>query len=157
MTPTLYVLIGIQGSGKSTWAKANAGRLGAVVVASDEIRNELAAAGLDPTDMGDRVFATLEARLAEHLGAGRSVIADATHARRAWRANEVAVARRFGARTVAIWFDLPLAVCQERNARKPGGEHWGDRIIPIAVLHDMAEHFEPPGRDEFDVIETICA
>jgi predicted kinase len=157
VAPTLYVLIGIQGSGKSTWAKANAGRLEAVIVASDEIRNELAAAGLDPTDMGDRVFATLEERLAEHLAAGRSVIADATHARRAWREKEVAIARRFGARTVAIWFDLPLAVCQARNARKPGGEHWGDRIIPNAILRNMAEHFEPPGPDEFDAIEIVTA
>ena len=157
MAPTLYVLIGIQGSGKSTWAAANANRLNAVVVASDEIRNELVEAGFDPTDMGDRVFATLEERLAEHLAAGRNVIADATHARRAWRANEVAVGRRFGARTVAIWFDLPLAVCLARNARKPGGEHWGDRIIPRAILRDMAERFEPPGRDEFDVIEIVSA
>ena len=155
--PTLYVLIGIQGSGKSTWARANAGRLDAVIVASDEIRNELVADGLDPTHLGDRVFAILEERLGEHLAAGRNVIADATHARRAWRANEVAVARRFDARTVAIWFDLPLAVCQARNGRKPGGEHWGDRIIPMAVLHDMAENFEPPGLDEFDAIEIITA
>jgi protein phosphatase len=153
--PTLYVLIGIQGSGKSTWARANAGRLEAVVVASDEIRNELVAAGLDATQQGDRVFAILEERLAQHLTAGRNVIADATHARRAWRANEVAVARRCAARTVAVWFDLPLAVCLARNARKPGGEHWGDRIIPNAVLYDMAKHFEPPGPDEFDEIELV--
>ena len=43
---TAYVLIGAQGSGKSTWACANAERLGAVVVASDDIRNELEARGL---------------------------------------------------------------------------------------------------------------
>ncbi|MEP7359336.1 MAG: ATP-binding protein, partial [Anaerolineales bacterium] len=93
----------------------------------------------------------------QHLGAGRNVIADATHARRAWRANEVAVARRYAARVVAIWFHLPLAVCQTRNAGKPGGEHWGDRIIPLDVLRDMSEHFEPPGADEFDQVETISA
>ena len=46
----LYVLIGIQGAGKSTWAKANAGRLQAAIVASDDIRNELEAGGIDATD-----------------------------------------------------------------------------------------------------------
>ena len=155
MPPTLYVLIGIQGSGKSTWARANAARLGAVIVASDEIRNELAAAGLDPEPLGDRVFATLEDRLDHYLAAGQNVIADATHVRRAWRANEVAVGRKHGAKVVAIWFDLPLAVCLARNAAKPGGHLWGDRVIPTAILRDMSQHFDPPGRDEFDRIEVI--
>ena len=48
-------------------------------------------------------------------------------------------------------------MCLARNAAKPGGEHWGDRIIAAAVLRDMARRFEPPGRDEFDRIEIIDA
>jgi predicted kinase len=93
LTAVLYVLIGIQASGKSTWAKANAGRLEAVVVASDEIRNELEAEGIDATNQGDRVFAIFEERVALFLEAGGSVIADATHARRAWRANILTTSR----------------------------------------------------------------
>ena len=46
LRPVLYVLIGIQASGKSTWARANAAGLQAEVVASDEIRNELEAQGV---------------------------------------------------------------------------------------------------------------
>src|SRR5205814_5331265 len=84
LRPVLYVLVGIQSSGKSTWARANAGSLQAEVVASDEIRNELEAEGLEATHEGDRVFAIFEARVARLLDAGHSVIADATHARRAW-------------------------------------------------------------------------
>ena len=147
--------MGIQGSGKSTWARANAGRLEAVILASDEIRNKLVQAGIDPAGEGDQVFAILEDRLGQLLAEGQNVIGDATHARRQWRANEVAVARRHGARVVAVWFDLPLAVCQERNARKPGGERWGDRIIPNAVLHSMAQHFEKPEVGEFEEIVVI--
>ena len=151
----LYVLIGIQASGKSTWARANAGRLGAEIVASDEIRNELEADGIDATNQGDRVFAIFEQRVAGLLDAGRTVIADATHARRAWRANVLAIARRRGARTVAVWFQAPLATCRARNARKPGGAQWGDRIVPDEVLVDMWRRFEPPGADEFDEIWKI--
>ena len=148
----LYVLIGIQASGKSTWAKANAGRLQAAVVASDEIRNELEAEGIDATDQGDRVFAIFEARVARLLDAGRPVIADATHTRRAWRANILDLARQRGVWTVAVWFQAPLATCQARNASKPGGSSWGDRIIPSAVLVDMWRRFEPPTLGEFDEI-----
>jgi predicted kinase len=152
----LYVLIGIQASGKTTWAKANAGQLEAVVVASDDIRNELEAEGIDATDQGDRVFAILEARVARLLDAGRPVITDATHARRAWRANVLALARQRGARTVAVWFQASLATCLARNARKPGGPLWGDRIVPEAVLRDMWRRFEPPRADEFDEIWKIA-
>jgi predicted kinase len=152
----LYVLIGIQASGKSTWARANAGRLAAAVVASDEIRNELEAQGIEAKDQGDRVFAIFEERVARLLDAGRNVIADATHARRAWRANVLAIARVCGAGTVAVWFQLPLAACRERNARKPGGAQWGDRIVADEVLVDMWSRFEPPGIDEFDETWKIC-
>ncbi len=152
----LYVLIGIQASGKSTWARANAGQLEAVIVASDEIRNELEAEGIDATDQGDRVFAILETRVAQLLDAGRHVIADATHARRAWRANILALARQRGVRTVAVWFQTPLATCLTRNARKPGSRLWGDRVVPEAVLRDMWRRFEPPAADEFDEIWKIC-
>jgi predicted kinase len=151
----LYVLVGIQASGKSTWASANAARLQAVVVASDEIRNELEAAGLPAEREGDQVFAIFEARVAQWLDAGRNVIADATHARRVWRANVLALARQRGARRVAVWFHVPLEVSRARNVHKPGGTRWGDRVIADEVLLDMWQHLDPPGADEFDEIWTI--
>jgi len=155
LTAVLYVLIGIQASGKSTWARANADRLGATIIASDDIRNELEAAGVDATHRGDQVFAIFEERVAHWLDAERSVIADATHARRGWRANILVIARRRGVRTVAVWFQTTLAACRARNARKPGGLLWGDRVVPDAVLVDMWRRFEPPGADEFDEIQTV--
>jgi len=155
VTAVLYLMVGIQGSGKTTWARDNAARLTADIVASDGIRNELEAQGIDATDQGDRVFAILEGRVGRLLEAGRHVIADATHARRAWRANELGIARERGAHTVAVWLQTPLAVCRARNARKPGGAQWGERIVPDGVLVDMWRRFEPPGRDEFDEIWKI--
>ena len=74
----LYVLIGIQATGKSTWARANAGALQAEVVASDEIRNELEAQGLAAEHEGDRVFAIFEARVARLLDESCNVIAART-------------------------------------------------------------------------------
>jgi predicted kinase len=152
----LYVLIGIQGAGKSTWAKANAARLQAAIVASDDIRNELEARGIDATDQGDLVFSIFEERVARLLDERRNVIADATHARRAWRANLLGIARRRGAQVVAVWIKVPLATSRARNARKPGGTQWGDRIVPEEVLVDMWRRFEPPEVEEFDEIWKIC-
>jgi len=151
----LYVLIGIQATGKSTWARANARSLQAEVVASDDIRNELEAQGLPAEHEGDRVFAILETRVASLLDEGRNVIADATHARRAWRANILAIARQRAVPVVAVWFQAPLAVSRARNALKPGGARWGDRVVADEVLVDMWHRFEAPGPDEFDEIWKI--
>lgn len=148
---SVFVLIGAQGSGKSTWACANAERLGAVVVASDDIRNELEARGLEAAERGDEVFAMLEARVDALLAQGRSVLVDATHARRAWRANVVALAQAHGAHTVAVWFDVPLEAALARNARKSGGP-WGQRPVPPAFLTEVWRGLEPPEVGEFDEV-----
>ena len=153
--PTVYFLIGVQGSGKSTWAGANAERLGAVVLASDEVRNELEARGIDATDQGDRVFAMVEARLGQLVGQGKNVIVDATHARIQWRAKEVAIARQRGARVIAVWFDVPLAVCLARNRQKPGGARWGERVVPEEFLRGVARGFEKPTVGEFDEVWRV--
>ncbi len=153
--PTLYMLLGLQGSGKSAWAKANAGRLQAVVLSSDAIRNELEAQGQEADALnGDRVFAIFNERLKRLLKAGKNVISDATHARRAWRSDELAIARDRGAKVIAVWFDTPLALCRKRNAARPGGP-WGERVVPDDLLQYLARTFEPPGEDEFDEVWKI--
>jgi predicted kinase len=149
--PTVYLLLGAQGSGKSTWAAANATRLGASVLASDEVRNELERSGAgDPND-GDRVFAIVEAELDRRLSLGQNVIVDATHARRKWRVNEIAIARRRGARLIGVWFEASLEACLRRNAARPGGG-WGDRVVPDDYLRWVWQSFEPPQPGEFDEV-----
>jgi protein phosphatase len=155
MMPTLYVLIGVQGAGKTTWAAANAERLQAEVVASDAIRNELEAAGHPAVGRNEQVFKELAERVGSCLAAGRSVIADATHVRRAWRAATLAAARREHARRVAVWFDVPLEVSLARNAQRPGGL-WGDRRVDENLIRQLWRTIEPPGLDEFDEIVTVA-
>jgi predicted kinase len=116
--PTVYFLIGVQGAGKSTWARVNAERLGGVVLASDDVRNELEAQGTDATDKGDLVFGIVEQRLGQWLDEGKNVIVDATHARVRWREKEVAIGRERGAKVIGVWFDVPLDVCLMRNRKK---------------------------------------
>jgi len=155
MPPILYLLIGVQGAGKSTWAAANAARLEAEVVASDAIRNELEAAGHPAAGHSEQVFAVLAERVAAGLTSGRNVIADATHVRRAWRSATLAAARAQAARLLAVWFDVPLAVSLARNAQRPGGP-WGDRIVDEAVIRRLWRELEPPGLDEFDEILKVA-
>jgi len=150
---TVYVLIGVQGSGKSYWAAANAERLGAEVIASDAIRNEFEAQGEDAAD-GDRVFTMVNERLAQMLAQGNNVILDSTHARRIWRKDEVATVRRFGATLIGVWFDVPLNVCLKRNAARTG-TRWGERAVPEEFLLEVARRFEGPEEGEFDEVWRV--
>jgi predicted kinase len=150
--PSVYFMIGVQGSGKSTWARTNAKRLRARILASDAVRNELEEQGIDATNEGDRVFAIVEERLGKLLTQGRNVIVDATHARRRWRERELRVARQQGAKLIAVWLDVPLALALERNHNKPGGKLWGERVVPEQVLQAVARKFEPPELGEFDEV-----
>lgn len=151
----LYLLIGVQGAGKSTWAAANAASLQAEIVASDAIRNELEAAGHPAAGHSDEVFAVFTQRVGGCLAAGRNVIADATHVRRAWRAATVAAARAAHARLVAVWFDVPLEVSLARNAQRPGGL-WGDRAVDEGLIRQLWRDTEPPTLAEFDEIVTVA-
>jgi predicted kinase len=152
---TVYFLLGAQGAGKTTWAAAQATRLSAVILASDDIRNEMEAHGMDATTENERVFALLEARLDALLEQGKNVLVDATHARRTWREKEVAITRARGAKTVAIWFDVPLAICLQRNNWKPGTQRWGERYVPPDFLRAVYLNLEPPTLAEFDEIQVI--
>jgi predicted kinase len=152
---TVYILVGVQGSGKTTWARAHADRLRAIIVASDDVRNELEAQGMDATDKGDLVFRIVEARLRQYLAERRNVIVDATHARVRWREKEIAIARAAPAKVMAVWFDIPLEVCLARNAQKPGSKLWGERVVPSQVLRRVALDFQKPTTAEFDEVWRI--
>jgi predicted kinase len=150
---TLYVLIGLPGSGKSTWARENAAHLRAVVVGSDEVRREFQASGQNPLN-GDAVFAEVERRARTLLQTDQSVILDATHFLRKYRTYALHLAGDCCARRVAIWFDVPLDICLQRDAQR-SNLTFGDEQVPEEVVRRMAAMFQPPGRDEFDEVVRV--
>lgn len=153
MATTLYVLVGLPGSGKSHWAHEYSGHLNAVVVGSDEVRNDFHSDGGNPLD-GDAVFIEVVRRARAFLQNDQSVILDATHYQRRYRAYAVDLAREFGLPCVAIWFDVPLTSALERN-RWRSGDRFGETIVPEHVIRDFYTHFEPPTTTEFDRVVKV--
>ncbi len=151
---TLYILIGAQGSGKTRWAQRNHKRLNAVVLASDDVRNDMIAQGSGDPRNGDQVFAEVEQRLRALLATGQDVILDATHWRHMYRTYALAAARDYGYRTIAVWFNLPLAVVQAHNAARPGSD-WGRRPEEPDFVTHIYSGLEPPEKDEFDEIWEV--
>jgi predicted kinase len=129
----LVVLAGLPGSGKSTWA----GRQSFSVLSSDAIRLLIAD---DPNiqTIHRRVFATLRHLAKQRLELRRPVTCiDATSLTRWERRPWIRLAEDADCEAEAIFFDTPLEVCLERNSRR-------ERVVPPAVVRDMARRLEPP-------------
>jgi aminoglycoside phosphotransferase family enzyme/predicted kinase len=149
--PTLALVGGPPGTGKSTVAAALADDLEYVVIRSDRIRKEIA--GLDPNHHGaepselysaaltERTYRVMLARAGQLLQRGESVLLDAT-----WRsAQDRARARDIAAQTSSALSELrcsaPQAVADTRiEERHVTADAVSDATV--AVAHRLAARFE---------------
>jgi predicted kinase len=145
--PRGYVVltIGLPGSGKTTWYK----RRGVTPLSSDMLRNILFDDITEQRYQG-LVFSTLRSLLRARLIAKMPWnYVDATnlspHERRQW----IKMAKSFGYEVQAVFFDVPLEVCLERNSKR-------DRQVTDEVMHKMAERLRPPVfKEGFDKITVV--
>ena len=115
--PTLVVLVGAAGSGKSTFAARHFAE--AEILSSDAFREILTGDAADQRATRT-AFSIIHREVSKRLAAGRTVVVDATnveaHARRALLAR----ARLAEARSIGIVFALPRDVVLARNAARAG-------------------------------------
>jgi predicted kinase len=129
----IVVLVGLPGSGKSTYLE----RLGVAGLSSDWIRQWLADDESDQT-IHDRVFETLRYLLRQRLALARPVTyIDATNLTPQERRPYIAIGAAYGCEVEALFFDAPLAVCRDRNARRA-------RVVPAEALAKMQERLIAP-------------
>jgi protein phosphatase len=121
----MVVLIGPSGSGKSSFAARHFAP--SQVLSSDALRALVAD---DPNDQTatDAAFELLHTALAMRLARRRLTVVDATSVEAWARERLLAVARRLGRPAAGIVFNLPLAVCLERNAART------DRRLPPTAI-----------------------
>ena len=122
---SLVLLIGASGSGKSTFAAKHFKTT--AVLSSDWSR---AAVSDDPNDQAATkdAFELLHFIAAKRLSAMKLTVVDATNVQPESRKLLIELARAHDALPVAIVFDLPEHVCQDRNRTRPDRD-FGPHVV----------------------------
>ena len=147
---SLVVLIGVSGSGKSTFARRHFAPT--QVLSSDTCR------GLVADDENDQsatpaAFALLHHIAGIRLRAGRLTVVDATNVKAEDRASLVRLAREHDVLPVAIVLDVPEGECLARNALRP------DRDLAPGVVRrqraDLRRGLRGLGREGFRKVHVL--
>jgi protein phosphatase len=114
--PSLVVLIGAAGSGKSTFAARHFAPT--EILSSDRFRALVA--GDESDQRATRAaFGRLHRELARRLASGLLTVVDATSVERTSRRPLMRLARAAAVPAIAIVLDLPAAIVVARNAARP--------------------------------------
>jgi predicted kinase len=129
----LVILIGLQGSGKSTFYRAFFAGTHAWV-RKDHYRNNR-----NPSWRQRQL-------LEEFLQAGRSVVVDNTNPAKADRAAPIDLGHSFGATVIGYYLAVPLAECLERNRQRTGKA----RVPDVALYVTLKKLERPTMAEGFD-------
>jgi predicted kinase len=141
----VLLAVGLPGSGKTSWFR----RQGVTPLSGEMLPGSLFE-GITGWRHERRVLSTLRQMLRERLAAKEPLnYVDATNLSPSQRQEWIKIAMKSGYEAHAVFFDVPLEVCLERNRRR------GSKVSSNA-LSKMATRLQPPTLDEgFTKITTV--
>jgi predicted kinase len=152
----IFLLCGCPGSGKSTYVRERIAKYGGYHISRDATRFELLDKyGGDYFDHEDEVISTFRNRINELVNSDAEnidIYVDATHLTRAARLNVLNKTDARKAYTIAVWMDVPLELCEHRNAKRTGRE-----CVPTKTLRDMYNRYSKPSKYDFDEVWRVDA
>jgi protein phosphatase len=122
---SLVVLIGVSGSGKSSFAKKHFKRT--EILSSDECR-ALVSDDENSQSATNDAFDVLYYIAGKRLKAGLLTVIDATNVQKESRSGLIELGRTYHCLPVAIVLDLPEKICEERNKNRPE-RNFGGHVI----------------------------
>lgn len=153
MKPTVYMLIGVPGSGKSTWVSKNIGPDTVYASSDDYIEKYAKKVGKTYSEVFDEVIGQAQQHMTQQVKqaveAGKDIIWDQTNTSAKARLRKLRMLP--GYRAVAVVFPTPPKdVLDARLAARPG------KSIPDNVMQRMINSLEMPSKAEgFDEIKNV--
>lgn len=148
MLKTLYLTVGVPGSGKSTFCK----KLIAKQVSRDAIRFSMINDNDEYFQKEKDVWKEYVHQIQEEINANNTVIADATHLNKKSRQKLLNVLDLKDYVVFVLYFDVPLSTCLARNTKRTGREN-----VPKNVVTDMYNHMTKPTLEEDDRYYAILS
>lgn len=140
--PSLYVMCGLSGSGKSNIAKEYQKKIpGSVVISSDEIREEICNGDRADQSKNGEVFRIFHDRIRKNLEKHKSVIADATNITCKSRRAILDKVNGFDINKICLIVPKPYEQCLADNKLR----EWS---VPDEVIENQCRRFQIPFKEE---------
>ena len=152
--PTLIILVGLPGSGKSYFAAELVEHIPMVILESDFLRKTLIRQPVYSNWESVRVFRAIHALAKELLGAKYNVILDATNLNKGHRRPLYTIAAETGAKAIVVLLNTPREIAEarlsDRLARRDGfsDANW-------TVYQQLEAGFEPIKEPHFEVMSAM--
>lgn len=149
----LYILCGIPGSGKSTWARKQVENYGTdkmAWISRDKIRFNLVKPDEEYFSRENEVISIFVDEIQKAIDNGTPfVLADATHLNRKSRLQLLNQLVLNNTSVRYVYFDVPLSVALERNSKRQGRER-----VPDSVIEKMYYSFSKPAANTIVIDEN---
>ncbi len=128
--PSLIVLIGVSGSGKSTFAKQH---FAATQIVSSDFCRALICDDENDQGVNQEAFELLHLLIAKRLSLRKLTVVDATNVKATSRQPLLELAKSYDVPAIAIVFNFDLEFCLQQNAQRTY------RVVPSETI---AEQFQ---------------
>jgi predicted kinase len=135
----LIILVGLPGSGKSTYYRAH------LAATHMHVSKDLMPNARRRDDRQER-------EIESALGAGTSVVVDNTNPSVEVRAPLIALGRRHGARIVAVYFETDVRTAIMRNRQREGKA----RVPDVAIFATRKKLVVPTLEEGFDEVRVVA-
>lgn len=147
MSCTVYVMVGLPGSGKSTYIKNNLNDL--PIVSRDIIRCEIGFCGKDVKFVGtkeqeDLVTQYENNKIEYYINNNIDFVIDNINIGK-WRKILVEKLRNYGCKIIMVWLKTPIDICIERRN--------GD--IDKDIMTNINSRFVEPNKTEYDELIVV--
>lgn len=147
LKPILYVLVGMPGSGKSTYAES----LGCEVYSSDSLRLELFG-DINDQEHNNEVFKELHRRIRDSIARERNCVYDATNVSEKRRTAFLKSLKKLYCEKVCLFFATDFDLCVERDSKRERSV--GYNVIKRMYLSTSIPQYRE-GWDRIEIITTL--